>query len=53
MTLTEMFNICETCVYAPCLCGNDPKNCVAYVMRREMETVKCAQGHEGGESDNG
>lgn len=53
MTLTEMFTLCDLCVYAPCLCGNDPENCVAYVMRREMETVKCAQGHEGGESDNG
>lgn len=53
MTLTDMFTICDLCVYAPCFCGNDPENCVAYVMRREMETVKCAQGHEGGESDNG
>ena len=34
MTLTEMFTICDLCVYAPCLCGNDPENCVAYVMRR-------------------
>ena len=33
MTLTEMFTICDSCVYAPCLCGNDPENCVAYVMR--------------------
>ena len=32
-TLTEMFTICDSCVYAPCLCGNDPENCVAYVMR--------------------
>lgn len=31
MKLTEMFNICETCVYAPCFCGNEPENCVAYV----------------------
>lgn len=34
MTLTEMFTICDLCVYAPCLCGKDPENCVAYVMRR-------------------
>lgn len=33
MTLTKMFTICDSCVYAPCLCGNDPENCVAYVMR--------------------
>ena len=33
MTLTEMFTICDSCVCAPCLCGNDPENCVAYVMR--------------------
>lgn len=33
MKLTEMFNICETCAYAPCLCGAEPENCVAYVER--------------------
>lgn len=33
MTLTEMFTICDSCVYAPCFCGNDPENCVTYVMR--------------------
>lgn len=33
MKLTEIFNICNTCVYAPCLCGNEPENCVAYVER--------------------
>lgn len=33
MTLTEMFTICDSCVYTPCLCGNDPENCVAYAMR--------------------
>lgn len=33
MQLTEMFNICETCVYAPCLCGNEPENCIAYVQK--------------------
>lgn len=36
MTLTEMCTICDSCVYAPCLCGNDPENCVAYVMRRAL-----------------
>ena len=33
MKLTEMFNICGTCVYAPCLCGNEPENCVSYLER--------------------
>ena len=33
MTLTEMFNICDSCVYAPCFCGNEPENCVAYLQR--------------------
>ena len=47
MTLTEMFTICESCVYAPCLCGNDPENCVAYVMKRGMTTLM------DGEADNG
>ena len=31
MKLTERFNICDICVYAPCLCGQEPENCVAYV----------------------
>lgn len=47
MTLTEMFTICDSCAYAPCLCGNDPENCVAYVMKRETATVKCARGKRG------
>lgn len=34
MTLTEMFSICDSCVYALCLCGNDPENCVAYVAKK-------------------
>lgn len=33
MTLTEMFTICDSCVYAPCICGNDPEDCVAHVER--------------------
>ena len=33
MQLTEMFNICETCVYAPCFCGNEPENRIAYVQK--------------------
>ena len=31
MKLTEIFDICDMCVYAPCLCGNEPENCVVYV----------------------
>lgn len=33
MTLTEMFNICDSCAYASCFCGNEPENCAAYVMQ--------------------
>lgn len=33
MQLTEMFNICDSCVYAPCFCGNEPENCIAYVKK--------------------
>lgn len=43
MTLTEMFNICDICVYAPCFCGNDPENCVAYVMK-----ASCGAKMDGG-----
>lgn len=44
MKLTEMFNICETCVYAPCFCGNEPENCAAYVMRMK-------EGHHADDHD--
>lgn len=33
MTLTDIFNICETCVYAPCFCGNEPENCIMYAQK--------------------
>lgn len=33
MALTVMFTICDSCVYAPCLCGNDSENCVSYVIK--------------------
>lgn len=46
MTLTEMFTICDSCVYAPCLCGNDPGNCVSYVMR-----ISCGTKMDGGDND--
>lgn len=27
MTLTNMFNICDSCAYSPALCGGDPEIC--------------------------
>lgn len=53
MTLTEMFTLCDLCVYAPCICGNDPDNCVAYVMHNSFITYPCPCGpnHLGG-ADN-
>ena len=33
MTLAERVNLCDTCIYAPCLCGNEPENCIEYIMR--------------------
>ena len=44
MTLTEMFTICDSCVYAPCLCGNEPENCVAYVMRTSDNWLNTLSG---------
>lgn len=38
MQLTEMFNICDTCVHAPSLCGNEPENCVAYAEQHGINT---------------
>lgn len=52
MTLTEMFTICDSCVYAPCLCGNDPENCVAYVMRTSF-TPYCSHCGAKMEGENG
>lgn len=46
MTLMEMFNICDTCAYAPCLCGNEPENCVAYVERNGVDTAIGADNAE-------
>lgn len=45
MKLTEMFNICDTCVYAPCLCGHEPESCVAHV---ERSGAKVDGGAENG-----
>ncbi len=55
MTLIEMFTICDSCAYAPCLCGNDPENCVAYVMRTSHPNTligKYTTVHDG-RADNG
>lgn len=48
MTLTAMFTICDSCVYALCLCGIGPENCVAYVMK-----TSCGAKMEGGAGDAG
>ena len=45
MKLTEMFNICDTCVYAPCLCGHEPESCVDHV---ERSGAKVDGGTENG-----
>lgn len=36
MTLTEMFNICDACVYAPCCCGNELQNCIAMRLKDQQ-----------------
>lgn len=41
MTLTEMFTLCDSCVYAPCICGNDPDNCVAYLLYNSFIPYPC------------
>ena len=40
MTLTEMFNICDNCAYIPCLCGNEPENCIDYTQRHGVAIGK-------------
>lgn len=45
MTLAEMFNLCDTCIYAPCLCGNEPENCIEYIMRHGVN-MNGGTGHE-------
>lgn len=44
MELTEMFNLCDTCVYSPCFCGNEPENCVADAERADVS----ARGADNG-----
>lgn len=31
--LSDYANLCDICVYAPCLCGNDPENCASYIQK--------------------
>lgn len=45
MTLTEMFTLCDSCVYAPCICGNDPDNCVAYLMGTQTKVQDGVDDH--------
>ena len=40
--LTELFNLCDYCVYAPCVCGNEPENCADYVQRHGIELERRA-----------
>lgn len=49
MELTEMFNICDACVYAPGFCGNEPENCVDYCTKNGPSLPCC----KGGGADNG
>lgn len=48
LTLTEQNNLCNYCAYAPCFCGNDPENCVAYVQRNG---IKITEKVEDGDND--
>lgn len=32
-TLSDYANLCDHCVYAPCICGNDPDNCASYIQK--------------------
>lgn len=36
-TLSEYFNLCNYCVFAPSLCDNDPENCAAYVCKHGVQ----------------
>lgn len=45
--LTDFFNLCCYCVYAPCICGNDPENCASYVNRHGIELPNCGAKMDG------
>ena len=34
--LSDYANLCDYCVYAPCVCGNDPDNCASYIQRHSL-----------------
>lgn len=36
MEFADFMNLCDFCVYAPCVCGNDPENCASYVQKHSM-----------------
>lgn len=36
MEFADFMNLCDFCVYAPCVCGNDPENCASYVKKHGM-----------------
>ena len=48
----EQFNLCNHCAYAPCFCGNEPENCVAYVQRNGIQIVE-KEKEKGGASNEG
>lgn len=33
-TLSDWASLCDMCVYAPCVCGNDPDNCASYIQKQ-------------------
>ncbi len=41
-TLSDFASLCDYCVYAPCVCGNEPENCASYVQRHGIEL--CVDG---------
>lgn len=46
MTLTEMFNICNFCVYCPTLCGGDPEVCVTKYSGLVLPSEREEEDHE-------
>lgn len=46
LTLSECNNICNICVYAPCVCGNEPDNCASYVEEKVDTHLLCADMEE-------
>ena len=44
MTLDEMFNICNMCVFSPDFCGVDPEICVTKVSKLGLPQEREAAG---------